>query len=1158
MYGLSIQHKRCQAAHARNCRLPLWAVLTLALTLAVSYPPANAQVVFGSLVGNVNDATGGAVVGATVKATLTQTNETRTALTNNVGEYTISTVTPGTYTIEVTKEGFRAFVATNVLVNQNNVVRVDAQLSVGATTERVEVTAEAAALQTDRADVHAEISTQALQGLPQPNRTYEGLLELVPGVVPPGGQLAGGTNNPSKGENFAFNGSGTTAPTVRIEGVDGINPWSRSYQSYVPSIEAIQDVNVATNANDAEQGVAGGATVNVILKSGTNETHGAAYEYNMDSAFEANNFFSNASGVNKPPHLVDNDLGGSVGGHIIRNKLFYFGSYEGDFSHYANSGVLSLPPPVELGGNFSSSPNPIYDPTTGNANGTGKMPFAGNIIPMSRFDPVALKIIANVPATNVGGPAAIANNFFINDHNVYNLHKIDTKYDYVATSKLRLSARWGYQPYYNFQQPIYGETLGGSSAFANAGAGNYLQHGAGLAISASGSYVVSPTFVIDATWGKTSSHQLLFPNLTNTRYGLDTLGIPGTNNGPLPWTGGVPNFNFNGNFVTMGASYPALDYIQPEYEYVANATKVRGTHTIRFGIDASYEHPQHIEDRNNVFFFTGAATILNGGPGANAYNSLADFVLGDFYEGQNWLQVLQPYLTMKTWEFAAYVRDQWHVSPKLTVNYGVRWEFYPVPTRDAVMNQPSSVAPGGLGSTGNGLYFLNMQNATVSVCGAGGIPTDCGINVSHKLFAPSIGIAYRPSEKFVIRTGYSLSPYQEQMGIVQMQSYPGEVELDEVAQNPYAYVGQLHTGLPQILPAPNQNSVFPILPNTGNITALNSKKNFDRGYFQSYNFTVQRELPFNMFASLGYVGTHAVKLQNSVNLNYGQLGGGTASQPLAFVPDYSTSITSLLPTGADKYNSLQFLLNKRLSKGLIFQAAYTYSKDIAETYSSCSTTTLCVLIPQYINRNYYTSTLDRTHHLILSGTYELPFGKDHPMVNQGIGAAILGGWTLNGIYNHYSGIPFSVIASSASCNCPGNSQSANLINPTAARTYGSGLNGQSYVNAAAYAPVTGPVLGTGGFDQLRGPGNNNLDLSIFRNFRLTERFSLQARAESFNLSNTPHFSNPASGNLNISNVGFNPDGSVKSLNGFGAITTTNPLGRLLDQRNFRFGLRVIF
>jgi len=198
------------------------------------------------------------------------------------------------------------------------------------------------------------------------------------------------------------------------------------------------------------------------------------------------------------------------------------------------------------------------------------------------------------------------------------------------------------------------------------------------------------------------------------------------------------------------------------------------------------------------------------------------------------------------------------------------------------------------------------------------------------------------------------------------------------------------------------------------------------------------------------------------------------------------------------------------------------------------------------------------HGSILSGTYELPLGKGHQWANQGIGAAILGGWSLNGIFNHYSGIPFSVIASAASCNCPGNSQPANLINPSAARIYGTGLNGQSYVNASAYAPVTGPVFGTAGFDQLRGPGNNDLDLSIFRNFRLTERFGLQARGESFNLSNTPHFSNPASGNLNISNVGFNPDGSIKSLNGFGAITTTNPLGRLLDQRYFRFALRLTF
>jgi hypothetical protein len=1115
-----------------------------------------AQGTFGSLVGNVTDASGGAVPGASVKITLTSTNDSRTVQTDAAGGYTVATVIPGTYKVEVSQQGFRTFVADDILVNQNNVVRVDAQLQVGAQTERVEVTTTAsAALQTERADIHAEIATAALLELPQANRTYEGLLELIPGTAPPAGQLSGGTNNPSKSMTFAFNGTGTSGGTVRIEGINAINPWNTSAQSVVPSVEAIQNVNVATNANDAEQGLAGGASVNVMLKSGSNETHGGAYEYNTISKFEANNFFSNASGLPKPPHLVDNDLGGFAGGHIIRNKLFYFGSYEGDFSHSANSGVLSLPNAANLGGNMSGSSNPIYDPNTGNPDGTGKTPFPGNIIPTSRIDPVSLKIIPNIPATNVGGPGAVINNFYINDANVYNLHKIDAKLDYNVTSKLRLSGRFAYQPYYNFQQPIYGETLGGTSAFSTAGAGNYIQHGAGLAVSGSGSYVISPTFVIDASWGKTSTHQILLPNLANTRYGLDVLGIPGTNNGPLPWTGGVPNFAIS-NFVTMGASYPALEYIQPIYEYTANATKIKGSHTIRFGGDASFQHPRHIEDRNNTFTFNGSATILNGGPGANPYNALSDFLLGDFYEGTNWLQVLQPYLTMRTWEWAFYVRDQWHVSPKLTVNYGVRWEYYPVPTRDASMNAPNSVAPTGLGSTGNGLYFLNMQNATVEVCGAGGIPTNCGISVSHKLFAPSVGIAYRPTEKFVIRAGYALNPSQYNMGMSQMQAYPGEVQLDEVAVNPYAYVGQLHTGLPQILAVQGTNSVYPILKNTGNLTAVNSQKNYVRGYVESYNFTVQRELPGDMIGSIGYVGTHAVHLQVAVPLNYGQLGGGTASQPLAFLPDYSTGITSPLPWGADKYNSLQATINKRFSKGLQFQAAYTYSKDIGMSTS--------IVIPQYINRDYYQTSLDRTHHIVISAAYELPFGKGQQMVNHGVGAMILGGWSLNGKFNHYSGTPFTVSAASSSCNCPANSQTANLIATGKVALTGSGVSGlnttatsvqNAYFNPLAYAPVTTATFGTGGFDQIRGPGNNNMDMSIFRTFRITERFKTQIRAESFNITNSPHFNNPGA---NVSNMSLNPDGSIKNLGGFGQITSTNPLGRLLDQRYFRFGFRFLF
>jgi hypothetical protein len=1129
-----------------NGRLPFWGMSALVCLLVLSSQPVRAQVAFGSIVGNVTDASGGGVSGAGVKIILIQTNDSRSVVTNDDGGYTISTVIPGTYRVEVTRPGFRSFVASDILVNQNNVVRVDAQLQVGAVSERVEVTTTATAeLQTERADVHAEITTKSILELPQANRAYEGLLQLVPGVTPPGGQLSGGTNNPSKGMSFSFNGSNATAQTVRIEGINGLNAWSRSYQSYVPSVEAIQNVNIATNATDAEQGIAGGASVNVMLKSGTNETHGGAYLYNINSAFEANNFFANSSGISKPPHLVDNNFGGFAGGHIIRNKLFYFGSYEVDLNHSADSAILSFPNHAQLGGDMSGSGTAIYDPSTGKPDGTGKTPFPGNTIPTNRIDPVTLKIIPNIPQTNLGG-AAVVNNYYTNRSTIYNLHKIDTKLDYNVTSKLRLSGRWGYQPYYNFQTPFYGEVLGGSGGFGQSGAGNYLQHGAGLAVSGSGSYVISPTFVVDATWGKTSSHQLLFPNLTNVRYGLDVLGIPGTNNGPLPWTGGVPNFAI-ANFNTMGASYPALEYTQPMYEYVANATKIKGSHTLRFGADVNFQHPRHIEDRNNTFTFNGSATILNGGPGANPYNALSDFLLGDFYEGTNWLQVLQPYLTLRTWEFAAYVRDQWHVSPKLTVNYGVRWEYYPVPTRDSVMNQPNSVAPGGLGTTGNGLYFLDMKGGTVTVCGAGGVPSNCGIDVSKKLLAPSLGIAYRPTQKLVVRAGYSLSPYQENMGITSMQAYPGEVQLDLIAPNPYSYVGQLHTGLPQILAAPGANSVYPILPNTGNLTGVNSNKKFVRGYYQTYNFTIQRELPGNLLGSVGYVGMHAVHIQTSVNLNYGQLGGGTASQALAWIPDYSAGITALLPWGAEKYNSLQATLNKRFSSGLQFQAAYTFSKDISMATS--------ILIPQYINRDYYTAGADRTHHIVASASYELPFGKGKPLVTQGVGAALLSGWSLNGIFNHYSGAPFTISASSSSCNCPGNSQVADLVNPNVAKV-GSGVGGQAYFDPLAYAPVTGARFGTSGFNQLRGPGNSNLDMSVFRTFRITERFRTQIRAEAMNATNTPHFANPSG--TNVSNLQTNPDGSVKNLNGFMQITATNPLGRVLDQRYFRFGFRVLF
>jgi hypothetical protein len=1099
-------------------RFPLWGIIALTLLLTLSSQFAAAQVIFGSMVGNVTDPSGAAVPGASVKLTNIATNDTLNIQTNDSGIYTIADLNAGTYRVEVSKQGFRTFIASSVLVNQNNVVRVDAALQVGAAAETVEVSAEAAALQTDRADVHAEVATHDLENLPQPNRTYGTLLELVPGAQPPAGQLAGGTNNPSKGNYIAFNGNGFNSAIVRIDGVAAIQPWNTSASNFVPSIEAIENINIVTSGADAEQGFADGASVNVRLKSGGNEVHGTAFSYNIVNRFEANNFFSNASGA-KIAHLVNNNDGANMGGHIIRNKLFYFGSYEGDYLVGANSGLLSLPNATMLSGNESGSNNPIYDPMTGNANGTGRTQFPGNIVPQSRFDKVVVQLLPHFPAVTY--PNLAVNNDFINQGTVYNLHKIDTKFDYIRTQKLRMSYRWGKQPYYNTFQPIYGSYLGGAGGFSACGACNYLQNGATLAQSGSATYIISPTFVIDGTFGQTASTQYLYPTQANERAGQE-LGIPGANTGPLPWAGGLPNFNFSNTFVTFGYSYPALSYYDPVFEWTGNATKTLGSHTIRFGTDIIRQHENHFEVRPTVFTFSGNATALNGGPGPNPYNQIADFLLGEATTLGNYVQYIYP-LTERTWEDSLYMHDQWQVSRKLTVNLGLRWELYPVPTQAT-----------------KGISLYNFTDNTIQECGVGGFPKDCGIHVSHKLFAPSIGVAYRLFENLVMRAGYSLSPQQDDMARFAIQGYPDEAQSTVNGATSYTPAGTVSgTGAP-VIPAPVfSNGRVLVPPATGNLDA--QPINFVRGYIQSYNFTVQKQFKGGISASAGYVGQHSVHLFSGINFNYGTLGGGAASQPL-FKYGITANANLNEPFGNATYNSLQTTLRKRLSSGLYVQASFTYSKVISETAS--------ILVPQYTYYDHYLASVDRTFTLPIAFTYELPFGKGKPYLKSGPAAWIAGGWDVNGIFTHYSGTPFTVTASSASCNCPGSSQTANLVD--APSIIGAGVGGAPYFNPLAYAPVSGANFGTSGFNQLRGPGMTDLDMSLYRTFVLTrgERLRMQIRADSINVSNTPHFANPGA---NVSNYV-----SPTNLGGFSQITATQNPSRLLDQRYFRFGLRFMF
>ncbi len=1130
-----------------------WVCAFFACLLMFVSLQAKAQVLYGSVVGTVTDNTGAAVPGANVVITNTQTNDARTVMSDSGGVYTISTVPAGDYQVSITKEGFQNFKTTGINVLANNVVRVDAQLQVGAVSQTVEVqSAVAAQLQTDTADVHSEISSHALETVPQATRSYQGILNQVPGVVPPGGQLSGGTNNPSKSMSFAANGTGVQGPNVRIEGVSATNAWVQQYTSFVPSVEAIQSINVVTNSPDAEQGLSGGPSVTVQLRSGSNGVHGAFYEYNINNATESRGFFQLPT--QKAAHLVDNDTGGWISGPIIRNKLFYFGGYEGDFIHQGYSGIISVPTPQMLSGDLSGSPTPIYDPMTGKPDGTGRTAFPGNKIPDNRISPVVKIMIPYVPAPNTN-LTQVQNNFAVVQATVYNLHKIDTKIDYQATQKLRVSGRYGYQPYFNQQNPFFGQFLGGSSggwaAFSQNGAGNYLQNGATLAVSGSATYLFNPTLILDGTFGVTQAHQLLFPTMTNVKVGLDTLGIPGTNIGALPWSGGMPNFDIAGypsaagTSTTFGYSYPPLEYKDPVFEYTASVTKIKGSHNIRVGEDIVRLHMNHKEVRNTVFDFTGGVTALKGGASPNAYNGVADFLLGLPQTTNNWFQPEQPYITLREWNFSVYARDQWQASHKLTINYGIRWELYPVPT-----------------TVGRGIQYNNLlsdlTNPTMELCGVGGNPGDCGIQVSHKLFAPSLGIAYRLDDNTVVRAGYALSPTQVEMGNSGTQAFPATVEAVYTGANSYSPASStLATGFPTIpTPVPDSHGNVAIPYGAGNVNTL--PKNFRRGYIQSYNLNVQRSLNGGFVAQVGYVGTHVVNQNGTVNWNYGQVGGGAASQPLA-IYGITGAITAFEPANYDLYNALQATLQKRLTNGLSMQVAYTYSKDMqGGATASLPSGSAGFEIPSYYYRNRSVTPVDRTHNFIVSSMYQLPFGRNKQFVTSGIGAVILGGWSLNGVFYHLSGLPFHVTASAASCNCP-TAISAQLANQVKAHVAkGSvphtALDGRSWFDPTAFAPVTTASFGTSSFNELRGPGATNLDASVFRDFKIWERLSVQFRAEGFNVANHPHFANP---NANVSSATIT-NGIVGASSAYGEITVTNPLGRLLDARYFRFGVRFTF
>ncbi len=959
--------------------------------------------------------------------------------------------------------------------------------------------------------------------------------------------------------------------------------------SYVPTLESIQEVNIVTNSFDAEQGFAGGAAINVQTKSGGNQIHGSLFEYNSNNHLKAwpMEFDNAGANVGNKPKAIYNQYGGSVGGPIVKDKLFYFVSFEGTGDHRAVQRRVTIPTPEARAGDLSALAaaleTDIYDPMTGDlagGTGVGRTAFVSyptgyvdptmvnaactdeagclNMIPTSRLDPSTQQILALLPAnTNVAGRENSTNNYFVSAPFTFDRHQVDSKVNYNATSKLNLLGTFGLLRYSDNTPTVFGTTLVGTpiggSSNPGQGSGNTYR------FTIMGTYTFTPNFVMDAHFGyakqSTSSEQ---PGL-GTNIGTDVLGIPGTN-GPRAFESGWPEFDV-GDFATMGVDNNFMPYYRhdPQSQYVANFNWIKSKHNIRFGADFYRMGLNHAQAE----FLSGGAYGAQGGfnfsdgftqnclvwddvndncgtvSDSSRANNLASFLLGLPATASRTYQV-PDVMQVRAHLMSAYVRDRWSITPKLTLDYGVRWEYIPVPTR-----------------ADRGIERYDPLTNNELVCGVQSVPKDCGTTVSKKMFAPRVGLAYRASETFVVRAGFGLT-YDPYPGLEPLRgNYPTMVALVHNAPQSlipfrrltdatpsFSGEGALPVGIDSI-PTPSVGNGE--LPMPSDYAFEGYPQNMNRGYVESWNFTLQKELGWGFTGQAGYVATRSIRQLAFLDINAGQvLGAGEAGRPLEAQFGRAAYTGLLVPVGTGHYDSLQAQLQRRFTQGLSMTVNYTWSKAMnVVDASDWGLEWERISAVKYWNLNRASTDFDRTHNLEIMNLWQLPFGTGKRWLS-GSGRAVnavVSGWQVNSLMSFMSGRPFTVYAS-GNLNMPSSNQTADQVNPTVKQLGGVGP-GTPFYDPTAFADVSGPRLGTTGFNSLRGPGLVNWDFGVTREFSITERWKLQFRMESFNFTNTPHFDVP--------------DGWISDGPDFMTITGVTNLAREgIDERQFRFGLRLTF
>ena len=1131
---------------------------------------AHAQLATADILGTVTDATGAVIPNAKVTLTNNGTHDTRVATTSNGGDYDFSLLPVGTYTVKVNLAGFKEASVTTVAVEAGDRAREDVKLQTGAVTETVSVEAETPLLQADNATVSSTVTAKAVQDLPLNGRNFVQLVQLVPGANegPGNGLTSGGRpDDRRQSAGFSVNGQDNTLNDYTVDGIDD-NERIIGTIGVRPDVEGINEITIQTNSYAPEAGRTAGGVVSIITRTGTNQFHGTAYEFFRNDALDARNVLQTTG---RKPELRQNQFGGSFGGPIFKDRTFFFGDYEGLRLVTGLTYLNTVPDQTAYNDIHSlagGTPQALIN------SGVGTQGLAP--------DPVALAYLSLFPAPNLPGET---NNFVLSPNETQTSNTFDVRVDHRFNDKNNMFARFDYNKVTTFTPPELGTVNGlqiAGSEYNFSGPATDFANQWGIGYT----HIFTPRLVLDLRAAYTRINNLSLP----LNYGLNAdqkVGLP-TNMDFNAESNSLTPVTFNG-FAGIGdGTYVPLQDIDNTFQYAGTASYTIGNHALRIGASYIRRQARNLQsaDSSGTYSFGLATDNVTGNQTKTNSNVLASTLVGAFNGLSRNYDLDTP--DYRTYEPSFFAQDSWKITPKLTVLYGARYDLF----------TPFTEAHGHIS---NFNYFQaradtpsNIANALL-IANTNGVDGHAGIITNYDNVAPRAGFAYSVTPTTVFRGGYGLSFFpgnytsNADLKNAPFTSVFSPNCISQIAQNIYTATGTtgqnpvcntpgtagagapttLDVGLP--LPTPQTLS-----SNGLSFTAEDPRSR--SALIQQFNLQIEQQFGANVL-TIGYVGNIGSRLPQTLqDINNPVPGdpttpgnGYNSNRPLATVNDVLGG-TPLLPNlsgvswlqseGISNYNALQTSLQRRFSKGLAYDANYTWGKAMSNNvgFSEEGDQGFGAANPYNTHSDYGVAENDIQNRFALSVNYEFQYGKGW----HGIEKQALAGWQVNSIAVWQSGKPFTILNGGGSSGfvndittnavtgepqsygnraIPINSNGNDRPNQVAKVEYTKKLT--QWFNPDAFVPQPLGTIGNALRNNVFGPRFRHVDLSLFKDFPLTERFALQFRAEAFDISNTPDYYIPNN------NVGNQELGNAT----YDTVTTYDPN---YNPRQLQFALKLTF